>query len=205
MVQPRFPQSHFHRGTWVSCLNFYNFKYKTFTFFGWRFHAILLSLKYKYAKSHNPPPKARFRLLRFRSPLLTESLLISFPPGTLMFHFPECPHTAKRCVAQLSLCWVSPFGNRRIKGYLAPPRRVSPPTASFLGSYHQRHPPFALKVWRNACLKLKKLQTSILTLIKSKSFLKFSKCQWTVRGSNPLPHVCKTCTLPIELTALVWY
>jgi hypothetical protein len=45
------------------------------------------------------PTKARlsnrFRLLqiatglvRFRSPLLTESRLMSFPPGTEMFHFP---------------------------------------------------------------------------------------------------------------------
>jgi hypothetical protein len=38
---------------------------------------------------------SRFRLLqtttglvRFRSPLLTESRLMSFPPGTEMFHFP---------------------------------------------------------------------------------------------------------------------
>ena len=30
----------------------------------------------------------RFGLFRFRSPLLSESLLISFPPGTEMFHFP---------------------------------------------------------------------------------------------------------------------
>ncbi len=27
-------------------------------------------------------------LIRFRSPLLTESLLMSFPPGTEMFQFP---------------------------------------------------------------------------------------------------------------------
>ena len=30
----------------------------------------------------------RFGLFRFRSPLLTESLLLSFPPGTEMFQFP---------------------------------------------------------------------------------------------------------------------
>ena len=30
----------------------------------------------------------RFRLFPFRSPLLGESRLISFPPGTEMFHFP---------------------------------------------------------------------------------------------------------------------
>ena len=31
---------------------------------------------------------ARFGLFRFRSPLLSESRLISLPPGTEMFHFP---------------------------------------------------------------------------------------------------------------------
>jgi hypothetical protein len=30
----------------------------------------------------------RFGLVRVRSPLLTESLLLSFPPGTEMFQFP---------------------------------------------------------------------------------------------------------------------
>ena len=32
-----------------------------------------------------------FGLLRFRSPLLSESLLLSFPPGTKMFQFPGFP------------------------------------------------------------------------------------------------------------------
>ena len=32
-----------------------------------------------------------FGLLRFRSPLLTESFLLSFPPGTKMFQFPGFP------------------------------------------------------------------------------------------------------------------
>ncbi len=36
----------------------------------------------------------RFSLIRFRSPLLTESLLFSLPEGTEMFHFPSFPpHT----------------------------------------------------------------------------------------------------------------
>jgi hypothetical protein len=39
--------------------------------------------------SHNPVRyPARFRLFPVRSPLLRESLLISFPPGTEMFQFP---------------------------------------------------------------------------------------------------------------------
>ena len=36
----------------------------------------------------------RFSLLRFRSPLLTESQLFSLPMGTEMFHFPTLPQTA---------------------------------------------------------------------------------------------------------------
>ena len=35
----------------------------------------------------------RFSLLRFRSPLLTESHLFSLPTGTKMFHFPALPPT----------------------------------------------------------------------------------------------------------------
>lgn len=40
-------------------------------------------------RSYNPtglPPW--FRLFRFRSPLLTESIFLSLPPGTEMFQFP---------------------------------------------------------------------------------------------------------------------
>lgn len=33
----------------------------------------------------------RFSLIRFRSPLLTESRLFSLPAGTEMFHFPAFP------------------------------------------------------------------------------------------------------------------
>ena len=36
-------------------------------------------------------PLRRFRLFPFRSPLLRESLLLSFPRGTEMFQFPRCP------------------------------------------------------------------------------------------------------------------
>src|SRR5262249_52708660 len=41
-----------------------------------------------------PDESGRFRLLRVRSPLLTESRLLSFPGGTEMFQFPPfAPHT----------------------------------------------------------------------------------------------------------------
>ena len=42
-------------------------------------------------RSRNPGKQAsRFGLVRFRSPLLTRSRLMSLPQGTEMFHFPWC-------------------------------------------------------------------------------------------------------------------
>ncbi len=48
-------------------------------------------------RTHNPYPVTHahgLAILRFRSPLLTESLLFSFPTGTEMFHFPAFPPDA---------------------------------------------------------------------------------------------------------------
>ena len=46
-------------------------------------------LSFRILKSYNPSVQAqRFGLIPFRSPLLRESLSLSFPPGTEMFHFP---------------------------------------------------------------------------------------------------------------------
>jgi len=59
----------------------------------------------------------RFGLLPFRSPLLGESLLLSSPSGTEMFHFPEFA-SSSLCI-QLGIRrhyppWVSPFRHPRI-------------------------------------------------------------------------------------------
>ena len=41
-----------------------------------------------------PQDESWFGLVRFRSPLLAESMSVSFPPGTEMFQFPGfAPHT----------------------------------------------------------------------------------------------------------------
>jgi hypothetical protein len=97
-------------------------------------------------RSHNPHVTTPIRLtsrgfglVPVRSPLLRESLLISLPPGTEMFHFPG--------LAPLTL-WiqvkgpaalpqgVAPFGNPRInacsqlpEAYRSRPRPSSPPDA----------------------------------------------------------------------------
>jgi hypothetical protein len=75
-------------------------------------------------------------LFPFRSPLLRESQLISFPKGTEMFHFPS--FALQHYVFMLQYLpygkWVSPFRHLRITGYLPPPRSFSQAITSFFAS-----------------------------------------------------------------------
>ena len=50
-------------------------------------HSMLLRLAARHLYSSPTTPFSRFRLLPFRSPLLRESLLLSFPLATKMFQF----------------------------------------------------------------------------------------------------------------------
>ena len=65
-----------------------------------------------------PGASTWFRLFPFRSPLLRESRLISFPPPTKMFQFSgysfTCPMYSDMDNGGL-LRWVPPFGHLRIK------------------------------------------------------------------------------------------
>ena len=86
---------------------------------------------------HSANPAMTTGLFRFRSPLLAESLLMSFPPATEMFQFAG--------FAFITLCiqmmipqrgWVAPFGHPRIKAcsrlpvdFRSVPRPSSPPGA----------------------------------------------------------------------------
>ena len=68
------------------------FDYMTLTFFGMSSHTF--HLKLDNAKCCPKPRKycySRFSLFRFRSPLLTESRLISLPRPTWMFQFRRFP------------------------------------------------------------------------------------------------------------------
>ena len=81
-----------------------------------------------------------FGLFRFRSPLLSESLLFSLPEGTEMFHFPSFPPTALCVQAEVTghdSSWVSPFGNPRITARLPTSRGLSQAPTSFIGSWCQ--------------------------------------------------------------------
>ena len=78
-----------------------------------------------------------FRLVRFRSPLLTESRFLSLPEGTEMFQFPSlalpvlCIQTG---VGGHDPTWVSPFGNPWFCGWLTPHQGLSQPPTSFFAS-----------------------------------------------------------------------
>ncbi len=81
--------------------------------------------------------RERFSLIRFRSPLLTESRLLSLPAGTEMFHFPACPpHTLyiQVRVTRHDSGRVAPFGNPRITVRLPTTRGLSQVPTSFIGS-----------------------------------------------------------------------
>lgn len=86
------------------------------------------------AATHTGLTPLRFRLFPFRSPLLGESLLISVPAGTEMFHFPAW--------ASLSL-WIQerrggihrlgyPIRRSSDHGLLAAPRGLSQLATSFI-------------------------------------------------------------------------
>ena len=81
--------------------------------------------------------RTRFSLIRFRSPLLSESLLFSLPMGTEMFHFPTFPpHTLyiQARVTGHDSSWVTPFGHPRITARLPTPQGLSQAPTSFIGS-----------------------------------------------------------------------
>ena len=100
--------------------------------------------------SHNPSPKAGLGYVRFRSPLLTESRLISFPPGTEMYQFPGLARTGL-CIHPAvtpSSCEVTPgFPIRK-----SPDRNSFDSSPGLIAAYHvlhqfltPRHPPCTLR------------------------------------------------------------
>ena len=89
-----------------------------------------------------PTKPRRFGLLPVRSPLLGESRLLSFPPGTKMFQFPEFPPR----LSGASRVHREGFPHWGIPGYacLAAHRGLSRPCHALLRPLAPRHPPWAL-------------------------------------------------------------
>ncbi len=83
-----------------------------------------------------PVSRARFGLLRVRSPLLAASRLMSLPQGTEMFQFPWCP-SASLCIqdgiSRHDAGGVAPFGDSRLFACARLPVNVSARAPSFIG------------------------------------------------------------------------
>ena len=77
------------------------------------------------------------RLVRFRSPLLSESRLMSVPRATEMFQFARFASCSYEFTARYPCGWVSPFGNLRIKARLPAPRSLSQAITSFFACNRQ--------------------------------------------------------------------
>ena len=78
------------------------------------------------------------RLFRFRSPLLSESRLISVPLPTEMFQFRRFAPRSLCIQPRVTLAGrVSPFGNLRIKARLPAPRSLSQAATSFIACCRQ--------------------------------------------------------------------
>ena len=77
------------------------------------------------------------RLFRFRSPLLSESRLMSFPRATEMFQFTRFASHSYVFTMRYLCRWVSPFGNLRIKANLPAPRSLSQAITSFIACNRQ--------------------------------------------------------------------
>ena len=113
---------------------------------------------------------SRFGLIPFRSPLLWESRLISFPSGTEMFHFPELALDTL-CIqvpaTEHDLRRVSPFRNPRITECLASPRGFSQLTTSFIAFRRQGIHPMLL----STCLLEKNFLPSLFNCKRAITFV----------------------------------
>ena len=76
----------------------------------------------------------RFRLFPFRSPLLRESLLISFPQVLRCFSSLCRLPGHKARITPHYRSWVSPFGNPRVTACLTARRGLSQLATSFIGT-----------------------------------------------------------------------
>ena len=121
------------------CLLLQNFVYVSVTLFALPFQKVRLSIRIRSAV-RTPTTLCRwFGLLRFRSPLLSESLLFSFPPGTKMFQFPGLL-SHDLCIQPWMtyhyVCRVPPFGYPRIVAFVPLPvafRRLMRPSSAVSG------------------------------------------------------------------------
>ena len=126
------------------------FTYRTFTFFGPSFqkgsvrdilcnfpaarHCGHTASRYPVLPTHDGLQQNRFRLLPVRSPLLGQSLLLSLPGATEMFHFTPLPSlTYEFSQGYLPEEMGCPIRKSPDQSVFATPRSLSQLTTSFIG------------------------------------------------------------------------
>jgi hypothetical protein len=113
------------RFTWGTPRSGSDFAYGSFTLYGRTFQNCSAIFPGPTSEPRNLPIQVSgFRLFPFRSPLLRESLALSFPQGTEMFHFPWFCFTGlciQPAMYRHNPVRVSPFGHLRIKACLPLP------------------------------------------------------------------------------------
>ena len=117
-----------------------DFEHGGFTLSAGAFHLLALSSKVPQRGPTTPEASFRFGLLRFRSPLLTQSILFLFlrllrcftSPGIACFSLPSPFKGLQEKTMEHYLHQVTPFGNLRIKAYVPLPeayRSLSRPSS----------------------------------------------------------------------------
>ena len=145
------------RGTWGQANKLFHSSYGTLTLYGRPFQAASKQQNNTYIAAPQPRMNVstRFRLIPVRSPLLGESHMLSFPPGTKMFQFPGCPLSIlyiQMAVTGHYSRRVPPFGNLEIIACMQLPQAYRR-----LHVLHRhsapRHPPDALYSLKNNTIK----------------------------------------------------
>ena len=115
-----------------------SYLYKAITSYGSSFQMIPVQINSRHCSPTTPtmPEHYRFGLFRVRSPLLTESLLFSFPSVTEMFHFAECCFDVLFYSYTNNRVWpLLGFPIRKSPDkVIAPPRSLSQLITSFIAS-----------------------------------------------------------------------
>ncbi len=116
------------------------FDYGPVTLYGAIFHSLHLTSALPQRAPTTPPASWWFGLFRFRSPLLTESLSLSVPPVTEMFHFTGCRDVPAMYSQKLDQVLTrSGYPIRKCTGQsvFAALRALSQLITSFIAYWHQ--------------------------------------------------------------------
>ena len=135
----------------------------------------------------------RFGLFRFRSPLLTESLLLSLPVGTEMFHFPTFPLPALYIQAGVTrstyIAWRGfPIRKSSDQSSIISSPRLIADLYVLLRLQMPRHSPFAL---RNLMTKLHKDPANKFALIL------YEDNTQQLRPEGRIHYACLRCSRPL--------